>query len=110
MREPVKLLLLFVKETDTWGDAPLYKAVVQRLRQLEVAGASAHAGIIGFGRHHRVHHKGLFGISDDRPITIVAVDNEAKLRAVLPELRGMVRERLVLLLDAEVFTNEPAQA
>ena len=34
MIEPVKLLLMFVNETDRWHDAPLYHAIVLRLRQL----------------------------------------------------------------------------
>jgi uncharacterized protein len=107
MVEPVKLLLIFVNETDTWHDAPLYQAIVQRLRQLHVARATAHAGIFGFGHHRRMHHKGLFGVADDRPVTVVAVDDEDKIRAALPELRGMVREGLILLLEAELVANQP---
>jgi PII-like signaling protein len=110
MTEPVKLLLIFINETDTWHDAPLYQAIVHRLRQLNLAGATAQAGILGFGHHMRLHHKGLFGVSDDRPVTIIAVDDEGKIRAFLPELRGMVREGLILLLDAELIANQPPEA
>ncbi len=109
MTEPVKLLLIFINETDTWNDAPLYQAIVQRLRQLSLAGATAQAGILGFGHHMRLHHKGLFGVSDDRPVTIIAVDDEGKIRSFLPELRGMVREGLILLLDAELIASQPPQ-
>jgi PII-like signaling protein len=107
MNDPVKVLLVFVKETDMWGDTPLYKAVVQKLRQLEVAGATAQVGLTGFGRHHRVHHKGLFGIADDRPITIMAADSEAKLRAAIPELQPLLQNSVFLLLDAELGATEP---
>jgi uncharacterized protein len=110
MTEPVKLLLVFVNEADTWNDAPLYHAIVHRLRQQSVAGATAQIGALGFGHHMRLHHKGLFGIADDRPVTIMAVDDEAKLRAVLPALREMVREGLILLLDAELIANQPPVA
>ena len=107
MQKPVKLLLIFVNETDRWHDTPLYHALVHRLRQLDIAGATAHAGILGFGHHKRLHHKGLLGISDDRPVTVTAVDEEQKLRAVLPEVRDMVREGLILLLDAELIADQP---
>jgi PII-like signaling protein len=40
----------------------------------------------------------------------MAVDDEAKLRAVLPALREMVREGLILLLDAELIANQPPVA
>jgi uncharacterized protein len=99
---PVKALLVFVNEGDTWNNRPLYQAVVERLQQLGVAGATAQVGLMGFGHHMRMHHKGLFGIADDRPITIIAVDDEARLRFVIPDIRTMVREGLLVLLDAEV--------
>src|SRR5581483_1643085 len=103
---PAKVLLLFVNETDTWHERPLYHAIVERLHQLEVAGATVQAGLMGFGHHMRMHHKGLFGIADDRPVTVIVVDEEAKLRAVLPELRAMVREGLIVLLDAEIAADQ----
>jgi PII-like signaling protein len=105
MNAPVKVLLLFVNETDMWHGRPLYQAIVERLHQLRIAGATAQTGLMGFGHHMRMHHKGLFGISDDRPITIVVVDEESKLRAVLPEMRQMLREGLIVLLDAEVVAD-----
>jgi hypothetical protein len=96
------MLLVFVNEADNWHNRPLYQAVVERLHQLGIAGATAQAGLMGFGHHMRMHHKGLFGIADDRPITIVSVDEESRLRSVLPDLRVMVHEGLIVMLDAEV--------
>ncbi len=105
MTAPVKLLLMFVNESDRWNDMPLYQAIVDRLRHLHMAGATAEAGLLGFGHHTRIHHKGLFGIADDRPITITVVDEEARIRAALPELRSMIDEGLILLLDAELVAD-----
>ncbi len=105
MIPPVKMLIIYADESDVWGDAhtPLYEAIVRRLRQLEINGATVNTGIMGFGSHQKVHHKRLFGVSDDRPVTITAIDNEAKLRAVLPEIRRMVREGLIALVDVEII-------
>jgi len=109
MNAPIKLLLLFVNEADLWHNRPLYQAIVERLHQLEIAGATAQTGLMGFGHHMRMHHKGLFGIADDRPVTIVVIDEERKLRAILPEMRQMVREGLIVMLDAEVVADTPAR-
>jgi uncharacterized protein len=98
----VKMLVIFVDETDMRGELPLYEAIVRRLVQLEVAGATVSSGIMGFGSHHKVHRKRLFGVTDDRPITITVMDSEERIRAILPVIRPMVVEGLVLLLDAEV--------
>lgn len=111
MSEPaiVSMLVVFVNESDLWRDTPLYEVVVHRLKELGVAGATAHAGLIGFGHHHFVHHKGLFGLSIDRPVTIIAVDTDAKIRAIIPDMRTLVREGLVLLLKAEQIQLDPVE-
>jgi hypothetical protein len=106
MKAPVKMLVIYVDETDLWGTVTLYEAIVRRLRQLGMAGATAQSGMMGFGSHGKVHRKRLFGVSDDRPVMITVVDTESKIREVVPEIRGMVKEGLVVLLDAEVV--EPA--
>jgi uncharacterized protein len=103
VKPPVKMLLIYLDDTDLWHDQPLYEAIVRRLRQAGLAGATAQHGMMGFGSHRKMHHKRLFGISDDKPVVITVVDSEPCIRAILPEIRGMVKEGLVVLLDAEVI-------
>ncbi len=106
MTSPAKMLLIYVDETDLWETGRLYEAIVRRLRQLGVAGATVGMGTMGFGSHGQVHHKGLFGISDDKPVVITVVDRESVLREILPEIRAMVAEGLMVVLDAEVILPE----
>ena len=105
MTAPARMLKIFIDETDVWGETqmPLHEAIVRRLRQLEVSGATVQQGIMGFGSHMKVHRKRLFGISDDRPVIITVVESEEKLRQILPEIRGMVSEGLLTLQDVEVI-------
>ena len=103
IQAPAKLLVIFIDETDTWNNTPLYEAIVRRLRQLDVAGATVHIGAMGYGSHGKVHQKRLFGVSDDRPVTISVVENAEKLQRILPEIQPMVREGLIILSDVEVM-------
>ena len=57
--------------------------------------------LMGFGHHHRVHERRMFGLSGDRPVTITAVDTEEKIREIIPEVRSLVPDSLILLLGAE---------
>lgn len=102
MTSPAKMLLIFIDETDMAGDFPLYEAILRRLLSLDVSGATVNAGIMGFGAHRMIHRKRLFGVADDRSITIMCVESEEKLRSVLPQIRPMVKEGLLLLVDVEV--------
>ncbi len=101
-KSATKMLIILVDETDTWEEIPLYEAIIRRLIRNEIAGATALTGIMGYGVHGKLHRRGLFGVSDDRPVAVLSVDLESKLRAVLPEIQPMVREGMILLTDVEV--------
>lgn len=106
-----KALVIFVDETDMWQDSHLYASIVMTLERQGIAGATVNLGLMGYGRHRRIHRKGLFGMSDDKPVTIMAVDTDEKIRAVLPIIAPMVREGLILLQDVELIstgTHQPA--
>jgi PII-like signaling protein len=96
-------MLILVGEADRLGDVTLYEAITRKLIQLDAPGATVQAGIMGFGNHHKIHGKHLFGVSDDRPITIAVVAPEVLLREkIVPAIRAFTKDALILLLDAEV--------
>jgi uncharacterized protein len=96
------LMTVYVDETDMRDEIPLYEAIVRRLLHHNIAGATVVSGTMGYGRHGRVHHKRLFGVSDDRPVVVLVVDQESKIRAVVPEIKAMVQEGLVTVAPVEV--------
>ena len=100
---PVKMLLIFIDQTDTWHNAPLHEAIVRILEQNGIAGATVLSGIMGYGIHRHIHRRGLLGVSDDKPLTIAVIDNEKKVRDVLPMIRPMIREGLIGLTDLEII-------
>lgn len=101
---PAALLLIYIDETDTWGDSrvPLYEAIVEKLFELGIDGATVHTGIMGYGASRRLHRKRLFGVTDDRPVTISVVDTLQRLRDAMPAVRPMIREGLVFLVPGEI--------
>src|SRR5262245_56207205 len=103
IQAPVKMLLIFIDQTDTWQNRPLHEAVVRVLEQNGIAGATVLSGIMGYGIPRRIHRRGLLGVSDDKPLTIAVIDNEQKVRNVLPTIRPMIREGLIGLTDFELI-------
>lgn len=99
------LLLIYIDETDTWGDSrvPLTKLSSRKLFELGIDGATVQMGIMGFGANRRLHRKRLFGVTDDRPVTISAVDTEQRLRDALQTIRPMVKEGLLFLAPGEII-------
>ncbi len=97
-----KMLLIFIDEDDTFGAMPLYEAVVRRLRKLDISGATVIRGIMGYGAQHRIFGSKVLGISENRPVTILSIEKEEKLLSALPEIKGMIREGLIAIVEAQV--------
>lgn len=95
-------LTIYLNEADRIGEIPLHEDVVRRLLHFEIAGATVTRGVMGYGKHGRVHRQRLFGVSDDRPIVISAVDEEWRIRPILAEIQALVVEGLITLHEVEV--------
>lgn len=98
-----KMLRIYVGEDDQWEGAPLYEAIVKRLRMLDLAGATVYRGILGYGASRRVHTGGFLHLSRDLPVMITVVDTEEKIRQAIPVLDEMIGAGLLVLSDVEVI-------
>jgi PII-like signaling protein len=99
---PALRLRIYIGEADRWHGHPLSDAIVRRLRELGMAGATVMRGVEGFGRNAHVHTATILRLSEDLPIVIDVVDREARIREILPELDGMVGDGLITLEPVEV--------
>jgi len=97
------LVRIYIGESDQWHGRPLYQAIVEMLREQGLAGATVLRGIEGFGAKAHLHTTRLLRLSEDLPILVEVVDQEDRLRAVLPTLDEMVGDGLITLERVEVI-------
>ena len=88
-----KLLRLFIGESDTWHGKPLYQAIVERVRQEGLAGATVLRGIEGFGADSRLHTSRILRLSEDLPVVIEIVDTPEQIDRVGADPRRDGRRR-----------------
>lgn len=98
------LLRIYLGESDRAGHKPLYQAIVERMRERGLAGATVLRGIEGFGAKQHLHTTRILRLSEDLPILIEAVDTEEKIRAILPAIDDMIGDGLITLERVEVVT------
>ena len=98
-----RLARVYVGESDQWHGRPLYEAIVKLLRERGLAGATVLRGIEGFGAKQHLHTARILSLSSDLPVLIEVVDQEDRLRAVLPDLDAMVSDGLITLERVEVI-------
>jgi uncharacterized protein len=97
------LARIYVGESDQWHGRPLFEAIVHLLRERGMAGATVLRGIEGFGAKQHLHTTRLLSLSSDLPVLIEVVDQEDRVRAVLPDLDAMVGDGLITLERVEVI-------
>jgi PII-like signaling protein len=103
LRGAARMMRIFLGESDQWHGEPLYEAIVQRLRVLEIAGATVYRGILGYGVKGHTHKTGRLPFSRDLPIMISVVDSQEKLARAIDEIEPMMQDALIVLSDVDVI-------
>jgi uncharacterized protein len=108
--EEAVLLRIFIGESDRWKHQPLYEAIVNKARELHLAGATVLRGPMGFGKSSRLHTAKILRLSMDLPMVIEIVDSQEKINAFLPVLDEMMGGGLVTLEQAKVIRYRGAKS
>ena len=104
LRGEARLERIYLGESDVYHGRPLYQAIVQRLRQEGIAGATVLRAIEGFGATSHLHTARILRLSEDLPLVIEVVDSEEAVARVLPELDDMLQGGLVTVERVEVVS------
>jgi len=97
-----KLLRVFMGEADKWHEAPLYDAIVKKLRMMDIAGATVYRGILGYGAKGHQHKATFLHPTRDLPIMIAVVDTPENVSVAAEAIEGMLEDGLIVISDAEI--------
>jgi uncharacterized protein len=93
------LARVFFGESDKWHNAPLHRALLERLRREGFAGATVFRGVAGFGAASVIHTASLVDLSGDLPIVIEVVDDQEHMDKLLPILDEMVTSGALVTME-----------
>lgn len=99
---PGKAVAIFVGEMDHWHGKPLYGAIVEKAREMGMAGATVTKGVMGFGAQSRIHTASILRLSEDLPVVIQIIDSAERTEKFLPVLDDMVDEGMVMTWDVTI--------
>ena len=103
-----KLLRLHVGESDEYQGKPLYEAIVNRCKELKIAGATVFRGLEGYGESAEIHRHHL--VRKDQPIVVTIVDTPENLERLIPELEDMMDTGMIATSDVEYMRIEKPPA
>ena len=98
------LLRLHFGESDRYNGKPLYEAIVNRCKELRIAGATVFRGVEGYGETAEIHRHHL--VRRDQPIVVTIVDTPENLGRLIPEVEEMMDTGLIATSDVEYMRIE----
>jgi uncharacterized protein len=99
-----KLLKIFIGESDRWHGEALYHAIIKKIKENGLAGATTIRGIEGFGANSRVHTKSIEVLSQDLPIVIEIIDKDERINQIIKIIEPMITEGIMVILhDVEII-------
>ena len=84
-----KMLRIHFGEDDQWQGRPLHRAIVERCRELDIAGATVYRGIEGYGASTIIRRSHLLRLTSDAPILVQIVDTAENIARLIPVLDEM---------------------
>jgi len=103
LQEDAVLLRILIGESDRWEHKPLYEALVLKIRELGLAGATVFRSPMGFGASSLVHTSKILQLSMDLLVVVEVVDAAEKINGFLPVLDAMLGGGLVTMENVKVI-------
>lgn len=103
-----RLLRLHFAESDRYQGKPLYEAIVNRARELKVAGATVFRGLEGYGESAEIHRGHM--VRRDQPIVVTIVDTPENLARLIPEVEEMMDTGMIATSDVDYIRIEKPPA
>jgi PII-like signaling protein len=105
--ERPRRLTIFVCDSAREHHKPLCDVIVRRAQEAGLSGATVLRGIEGFGRSGDIHTTRILDVSDHLPVSIVIIDDEAKLRDFVHHNDDLLHGRLITLDSLEIYSPQP---
>jgi PII-like signaling protein len=105
-----QLLRVFVDDTDQYEGRPLYRAVVEKARELGLSNAVVLRAPLGFGTHRRVRSDKFPDYITELPVLIEIAETPENISRLLPFLDAAVPEGLITVEGVKMLRRTTGDA
>ncbi|MBX0326475.1 DUF190 domain-containing protein [Oscillochloris sp. ZM17-4] len=95
-------LSIYIGEGDSISGRSLAQQIVEVLRDAGCPGATVLRGVGGYGVHQVIHSEMAIDIASHLPLVITLVDRADRVAQVIPQLRDLVQEGMIVISPVEV--------
>lgn len=98
-----KALKIYIDTLDKHNGKPLWEVVLEKTKELELAGATVYKAVAGIGAFSQIHSFKLWSLSQELPIIIEIIESQEKIESFLATIDTLLENALVTLTDIEVI-------
>lgn len=96
---------VYINEADEWHRRPLHLELLRLLHDAGIAGGTVLRGVAGFTRASGLATTSLVDAGGKLPLVIQFIDTPERIEAVLPRVREMAAERLIVRERVEAIAD-----
>jgi len=97
---------IYLSDADEWHHRPLHLELLKFLREQEIAGATVLHAVAGFTGRGRVKTTTLVDAGGKLPLVLTFVDAAHHVERVLPQVKQMVGNRLIVRETVTIEAGE----
>jgi len=106
--QAARILRILISESERYQGQPLYEVIVEKCRELKIAGATVFLGLEGYGETAEMQKAHL--VRSDRPILITVVDTAENIRRLIPVAAEMMDTGVMTASDVRMVRVQKAIA
>jgi len=107
LNNEISRMRIYASSTDKLDGKPVYESIVFKAKQMDLAGATAYRGVMGFGASSVIHTSKLWELTEKLPVITEIVDDKKKIlsffESIRPGLDKMTKGCLVTIEKVEVL-------
>ncbi len=99
----IQRVRIYLGRADQWQGSPHYLAILEELRRIGATGATALAGLAGFGPGQRTGASLNRPLEAREPVVIEWIDRTERVERLLPLIDRLLTETLVTIEDIPIY-------
>ncbi len=99
----LKKMVIILNNSVYLNGEPLYREILRKACELDIAGGTAAPCLEGFGTNTRIKRKTVVSINSIAPVRLEMVDTEEKLSKLYPFLEEHLTKGIVYLEEVQVI-------
>lgn len=93
--EQAERIRIYTGEDDKYKGRPLADVIVNKARELGLAGATVFRGLSGFGANSLIHTNKILRLSEDLPVVVEIIEHPERIDQFLEILDEMMNEGMI---------------